>query len=141
MILGGKVVLVTGASAGIGRAAAFALAQEGADVAINYLTLSESAETLARQIRSLGRKALLLPVDVSDQPAVEAMVERTVAELGRLDVLVTSAVYSDREPFVTASMESFRKTIDVTMWGTFYVLRACARRMIEQGEGGSVVLV
>ncbi|HEV3449439.1 MAG TPA: SDR family oxidoreductase [Gemmataceae bacterium] len=141
MILAGKVALVTGASAGIGRAAALALAQQGADVAINYLTLPEAAEELAEQIRELGRRALLLRVDVSDQPAVETMVERTVAELGRLDVLVSSAVYSDREPFVTANMEGFRRTIDVTMWGAFYVLRASARHMIRQGQGGSVVLV
>src|SRR5438105_7249944 len=105
MILAGKVALVTGASAGIGRAAALALAQEGADVAINYLTLPESAEALAAQIRTLGQRSLPLPVDVSNQPAVEGMVERTVAELGRLDILVSSAVYSDREPFVTANME------------------------------------
>jgi glucose 1-dehydrogenase len=141
MILAGKVALVTGASAGIGRAAALALAQQGADVAINYLTLPEAAEELAGQIRELGRRALLLRVDVSDQPAVEAMVERAVADLGRLDVLVSSAVYSDREPFVTANMEGFRRTIDVTMWGAFYVLRASARHMIRQGQGGSVVLV
>jgi glucose 1-dehydrogenase len=141
MKLAGKVALVTGASAGIGRATALGLAQEGADVAVNYLTFPEAAQELAGDIRKLGRRVVLLPVDVSREPAVEAMVERTVAELGRLDVLVSSAVYSDREPFVTANMESFRKTIDVTMWGTFYVLRASVRRMIEQGAGGSVVLV
>src|SRR5437016_466356 len=140
MKLAGKVALVTGASAGIGLAAAYALAQDGADVALNYLTFPSAAEDLAGQIRALGRRALLLPVDVSNQAAVEAMVERTVAELGRLDVLVSSAVYSDREMFVTANMEGFRRTIDVTMWGTFYVLRAGSRQMIKQGHGGSVVL-
>src|SRR5690348_13616242 len=102
MILAGKVALVTGASAGIGRAAALALAQSGANVAINYLTYPEGAEELAEQVRGLGRKAILLPVDVSNQATVEGMIERTIAELGRLDVLVSSAVYSDREPFVTA---------------------------------------
>lgn len=141
MKLAGKIALVTGASGGIGRAAALALAREGADVAINYLTWPEAAEELAGQVRALGRRALLLPVDVSDQAAVEAMVARTAAELGRLDILVTSAVYSDREPFTTADMAGFRRTIDVTMWGAFYCLRAAANQMIRQGQGGCVVLV
>jgi len=141
MKLKGKVGLVTGASAGIGRTTALALAREGADVAINYLTYAEEAERLAKEIVALGRRALLLPVDVSDQAAVEAIVERTTHELGRLDILVTSAVYSDREPFVTANMEGFRRTIDVTMWGAFYCLRAATRQMIQQGQGGNVVLV
>jgi glucose 1-dehydrogenase len=141
MRLAGKVALVTGASAGIGRATALALAREGADVAINYLTYAETAEELAVQVRSQGCRALLYRVDVSDQAAVEAMVEGVVAELGRLDLFVSSAVYSDREPFLTADMTGFRRTIDVTMWGAFYGLRAAARQMIKQGQGGSAVLV
>lgn len=139
--LPGKVALVTGASSGIGRAAAVRFAREGADVALNYLTLPEGAEQAAAEIRALGRKALLLKVDVSDQAAVEAMVARTVAELGRLDVFVSSAVYSDREPFTTANMAGFRKTIDVSMWGAYYALRAAANAMIEQGQGGAVVII
>ncbi|MGK4302070.1 SDR family oxidoreductase, partial [Klebsiella pneumoniae] len=82
-----------------------------------------AAEQLAGQVRSLGRKALLLPVDVSDQAAVEAMVAKVAADLGRLDILVTSAVYSDREPFHSAKMAGFQRTINVTMWGAFYALR------------------
>jgi glucose 1-dehydrogenase len=139
--LAGKVALVTGASAGIGRASALALAQHGADVAINYLTLPEAAEELARQVRALGRRALLCQVDVSDQNAVEAMVAGVVRELGRVDILVSSAVYSDREFFHQADMAGFRRTIDVTMWGAFYALRACANQMIRQGQGGSIVVV
>jgi glucose 1-dehydrogenase len=141
MKLAGKVALVTGASAGIGRATALALAKEGADVALNYLTLAESAEEAARQIRALGRKALLFPVDVSNQEAVEEMVARTAAELGRLDILVSNAVYSDREKFVTADMTGFRRTIDVTMWGAFYALRASVNQMLRQGGGGNAVIV
>ncbi|HEV3260870.1 MAG TPA: SDR family NAD(P)-dependent oxidoreductase [Gemmataceae bacterium] len=141
MRLTGRVALVTGASAGIGRATALALAREGADVALNYLSLADAAEELAGQIRALGRRALLLPVDVSDQAAVEAMVARTAGELGRLDIFVSSAVYSDREPFHTADMAGFRRTIDVTMWGAFYVLRAAVNVMIRQGQGGNAVLV
>ena len=139
--LSGKVALVTGASAGIGRAVAVGLAEDGADVALNYLTLPDGAEAAAAHIRSLGRRALLCPVDVSDQSAVEKMVERVVAELGRLDILVTAAAYSDREFFHKAEMAGFRKTIDVTMWGAFYCLRAAVNQMLRQGGGGAVVVV
>jgi glucose 1-dehydrogenase len=141
MKLAGKVALVTGASAGIGKASALALAQQGADVAINYLTLPEGAEEVAGQIRALGRKALLCRVDVSDQSAVEAMVGRVVTELGRLDIFVSVAVYSDREPFHTADMNGFRRTIDVSMWGAYYGLRAAVNQMLKQGGGGCAVMV
>lgn len=139
--LSGKVALVTGASSGIGRAAAVQLAQAGADIALNYLTMPEGAEAAAAEIEKLGRRALLYRVDISDQAAVDRMVAETVAKLGRMDVYVSSAVFSEREPFTTADMAGFRKTIDVSMWGAFYGLRATCARMIEQKQGGSAVIV
>jgi glucose 1-dehydrogenase len=138
--LAGKVVLVTGAGGGIGRASAVALARAGADVAVNDLRFPASGG-VAAEVAAAGRRVLPLPADVSDQAAVEAMVARTVADLGRLDVLVTCAVYSDREPFTTADMAGVRKTIDVSLWGSFYALRAAANQMIRQGQGGSAVIV
>jgi glucose 1-dehydrogenase len=141
MNLSGKVALVTGASAGIGRAAAIALAQEGADVALNFLGYEESAGKAAEQIRGLGRRALLLPVDISDQPAVETMAAKTAAELGRIDILVTAAVFSEREFFYKADMAGFKRTIDVSMWGPYFVLRAVTNQLIKQGQGGSVVVI
>jgi glucose 1-dehydrogenase len=141
MKLAGKVALVTGASAGIGQATALALAREGADVALNYYSLLEAAEATAGQIRALGRRALLFPVDVASQAAVEDMVAAIAAQLGRLDLFVSNAVYSDREPFTTADMDGFRRTIDVTMWGAFHGLRAAANQMIRQGQGGAAVVV
>jgi glucose 1-dehydrogenase len=134
------VALVTGAAGGIGRASAVALARAGADVAVNDLRF-ESEGSVVDEIAAAGRRSLPLPVDVSDQAAVEAMVTRAVGELGRLDIFVSAAVYSDREPFTTANMAGFRKTIDVSMWGSFYVLRAAANQMIRQGQGGAVVIV
>ena len=68
----------------------------GADVAVNYLTYPDAAQELAGQIRALGRRVLLFPVDVSDQAAVEGMVDQLARDLGRLDIFVSSAVYSDR---------------------------------------------
>src|SRR5436305_2085373 len=138
--LAGKVALVTGAAGGIGRAAAVALARAGADIALNDLRFPIDGGVVA-EVAAAGRRSLPLPADVSDQAAVEAMVGRTVAELGRLDIFVSSAVYSDREPFTTADMAGFRRTIDVSMWGSFYALRAVANQMIRQGQGGSVVVV
>ena len=137
----GKVALVTGASSGIGCAAAIKLAAAGADVALNYLTMPEGAEAAAKEIRALGRQALLYPVDVSDHGAVDRMVADLVMKLGRIDVFVSSAVFSEREPFTSADLDGFRKTIDVSMWGAYYCLRATSARMIEQRQGGSTVIV
>lgn len=141
MILQGRIALVTGASSGIGRATALTLARAGADVAINYLTLPEAAEELAKEIRTLGRRALLCPVDVAEQDAVEVMVERIAAELGRLDIFVSNAFYSDEDLFHQADMAGFRRTIDVTLWGAFYGLRASVKQMLRQGQGGAAVIV
>ncbi len=139
--LEGKVALVTGASSGIGRATAIALARAGADVALNYYSLAEEAESAARDITALGKRAPLFPLDISDQAAVERMVAETVDKLGRIDVYISSAVFSEREPFTVADMAGFRKTIDISMWGAYYGLRATCARMIEQKQGGSVVIV
>jgi glucose 1-dehydrogenase len=141
MILAGQVALVTGAGRGIGRATALALAQAGAHVGVNYFDNRSEAEEVAAAVRQAGTRALLLHGDVSDQATVENLVAATVAELGRLDIAVANAYHSDRELFWEADMEKFRRTVDVTLWGAFYTLRAAVRQMIAQGGGGSVVLI
>jgi glucose 1-dehydrogenase len=139
--LAGKVAVITGASSGIGQAAAVKLAEAGADVTMCYHSGKDAAETTASQVRALGRKALPYKIDVSDQAAVEAMVAETVQQLGRVDVFVSSAVYSDREPFLSANMAGFRKTLEVSMFGAYYCLRACCNQMVKQGQGGAAVIV
>jgi glucose 1-dehydrogenase len=139
--LAGKVALITGASSGIGRATAVDLAEAGADIALNYYSNKAEAEAVTARIRTLGRRVIPFRVDVSDHAAVEQMADDTVAQLGRIDYFVSSAVYSDREPFLTANMDGFRKSLDVSLMGAFYGLRACCNRMVKQGQGGAAVIV
>lgn len=141
MELAGQSALVTGASRGIGRGVAVALAQAGADVAINFHAHADEAEQVAAEVRASGRRALLLQGDVSDEQVMERMVAEAAAAFGRLDIAVSNAAYSDRELFYEADLRGFRRTVDVTMWGAFYLLRSAARRMIAQGGGGSIVII
>ncbi len=139
--LAGKKALVTGASSGIGRATAIMLAEAGCDVAMNYFGMADSANSAAAKIRGLGRKAEQFEVDISDQAAVEKMVKQAVERLGGIDIMVTAAVYSDREYFWKADMAGFRKTIEVSMMGPFYVLRAVTNHMIDTKRPGNIVVV
>jgi glucose 1-dehydrogenase len=139
--LTGQVAVVTGASLGIGRATAVALGRAGAKVVVNYHSHEGAADEVVEMVREAGSIALKHQADVADHAAVEEMIERAVAEFGALDVVISNAAYSDRQLFYEADLEGFRRTVDVTMWGAFYLLRAASQQMIRQGGGGSAVLV
>ncbi|MCA9153710.1 MAG: glucose 1-dehydrogenase [Planctomycetales bacterium] len=141
MNLKGRVAVITGASLGIGRAAAIEMARSGAQVVINYRQHADEAEQVVRAVRDEGSQAIAVQADVSDVNAVEQLVERAVAEFGKVDILVSNAVYSDRELFHEADLAGFRRTIDVTMWGAFYAVRCAARQMIKQQSGGAICIV
>ncbi len=141
MKLEGRTAIVTGASKGIGRAVAVELAKQGANVGINYYSGADGAAEVAREVEALGRKAILLQGDVSDQSFVEGMVQRVVDECGSLEHYVSNAVYSDRERMIDANMDGFRRTVDVSMWGAFYGVRAAAQQMVKQGNGGAITVV
>src|SRR5262249_30976676 len=111
------------------------------DVALNYFSLPESADSAAAKIRGLGRQALQFRLDIADQSAVETMVSETIAKLGEIDILVCSAVFSDRELFWKTDMAGFRRTLDVSMMGPYYALRAVANHMIGRKQGGNVVVI
>jgi glucose 1-dehydrogenase len=139
--LAGRNVLVTGSSKGIGAGCALEMAREGANVAINYHSSREDAEQVAEQIRKYGGKALILHGDVGNRERVEEMIAETAATFGSLDVFVSNAVYSDRQLMLEADLKGFEKTINVSMWGAFYGLRGAARQMVQQGRGGSIVVI
>ncbi|MBU6384343.1 MAG: SDR family oxidoreductase [Planctomycetes bacterium] len=137
-ILKGQTAIVSGAGRGIGAAIAKALAAQGANVAVN--DIREPTETV-QAILDMGRKAISLVGDVSDQASVEAMVQKAKDQLGPVSILVSNAAFSDRELFYQANMEGFRKTIDVCMWGPFYLARAVANQMIAEKIQGNMVFI
>ena len=157
--LDGKVAIVTGAGRlrGMGRAAAVALAELGADVVVTGTSRDPQTfppdekavgwrdiESSAEQIRALGRRALPLVVDVTDQEQVQMMADRTVQEFGRIDILVNNAAYgrgSDRAPVHELDPDIFRRVVDVKVLGTYLCTAAVARVLIAQDEGGKIVNV
>jgi len=142
--LEGKVALVTGASLGIGRAIAIEMAQEGADVAINYRSHIEEAQEVARAVEAMGRRALICQADVADREAVEKMVAATVSNLGSLDIAVANAGMSIRQPVVEAEWSNILRTIEVNQFGTFHTCQFAARQMVAQcgaGRMGGKILI
>ncbi|MBR9801523.1 SDR family oxidoreductase [bacterium] len=139
--LKGKNAIVTGASQGIGAAIALALAEAGANVAINYSGSNQRAEAVAERCREAGVQVRLAKADVGRQAEVERIVAETSDEFGGIDIAVSNAAYSDRELFYEADMEGFERTVQVTMWGAFYLLRAVANEMIASETQGSIVIV
>lgn len=131
-----KRALVTGGNSGIGAAIVTALAEAGARVAINYHSHPESAQSLAQKLSEGGAETLAFQADVSDAGAVAAMFQQLDAAWGGLDILVNCAgIDGPREPAWEASLEAWRKVIEVNLLGSFYSAREALRRMVPQGGG------
>ena len=139
--LKGKRAIVSGASMGIGRGIAIELAKAGAEVIINSRSHGQDAEDVVSECNSVGGKAHKIQADFASQAEVERLVDESAALMGGIDIVVSNAVYSDRHLFIESDLDEFRKTIDVSMWGAFYFLRAAAQRMVEAGAGGSAVVI
>ena len=155
--LDGKVAVVTGAGRmrSIGRPIAVELARAGCDVVVTGTGRSpdrypddekaagwRDIESVADEIRALGRKATAVVSDVSDDSSVDALVHQVIKEHGRIDFVVNNAGAArgeDRRPIVDVEPDVWRRVIDVNLNGSFLMSRAFARKMIEQGEGGGIV--
>ncbi|MFI5059965.1 MAG: SDR family oxidoreductase [Actinomycetales bacterium] len=135
--LAGKVALITGADSGIGKAVAIAYAREGADVAIGYLSETEDAEDTAKWVRDAGRRAVVIGGDLADPQTCRDLVARTVAELGRLDILVSNAAFQmTHETIEEIPDDEWDHTVATNLSAYFHLVKAALPHL---GEGASII--
>ena len=157
--LSGKVALVTGAGRyrGIGRDTALALARAGADVAVTGTGRSRDTfpddekamgwrdiESVADEVRAMGRRALTIVADLADGAQATWIVEQTATELGSVDILVNNAAFAmanDRVPIVELDDAIWHRVLDIKIHGSYYASKAAAKEMIRQGTGGSIIMI
>lgn len=157
--LSGKVAIVTGAGRyrGIGRDTAIALARAGADVAVTGTGRSPDTfpddekamgwrdiESVADEIRAMGRRALTIVADLGNPDQARGIIEQTVAELGSVDILVNNAAFAmaeDRVPVVELDDAIWHRVLNIKVHGSYYASKAAAQAMIQQGNGGSIIMV
>ncbi len=133
--LDGKVAIVTGASSGLGAVFARTLAEAGADVALGARRVDRLAET-QRAVEATGRRAIAVATDVSRPEDCQALVDATVAEFGKVDVLVNNAGVGTAVPATRETPEQFRSVVDVNLHGCYWMAQACGRVM---QPGSSIV--
>src|SRR5689334_983687 len=130
--LDGQVALVTGAGSGLGAAFAIALAEAGADVGCVDLSV-ETAEATAGQIRALGRRAVVVRADVSQESDAIAMVRDTVDALGSLDVVFANAgIAEEYQPLIESTLESWKRVVDVDLTSVYLTAREAAKVMVPR---------
>jgi len=139
MSIAGKVVLVTGAQQGIGRAMALEFAAAGADVAINWLDDEGAATQVADGVEAAGRRTLLVQADVARLDAVAAMVAAVEEGLGPVDILVNNAGVFPRVAFLDMAEGDWDFVLDVNLKGSCFCAQAVAKRMVAAGRPGAIV--
>ena len=135
----GKIVLVTGAQRGIGRAIAVRFAEAGADVALNFLDDKAAAESAAAEIAALGRRATTIAADISKPEEARRLVADAERALGPIDVLVNNAGIFPRAPFLDLTEDTWDAVLDTNLKATFVCAQEAARRMVAAGRPGAII--
>ena len=136
--LEGKVALITGGSRGIGAAIAKRLAAHGANIAITYTKGADAAASVVKEIERVGRKAIAIQADAADAEAVKAAVEKTVATLGGLDVLVNNAGTAIPKKFEETTLEEMDRMIDINIRGAFVATQGALKHM---KDGARIIMI
>jgi gluconate 5-dehydrogenase len=144
--LTGKVAIITGTSRGLGQYMARALAGAGADLVITSRKADDALHKFQKEVESLGRKALALPLNVRDETSIRKMADAAAAHYGKIDILVNNAGCNIRKPAIDVTWDDWNTILDTNLRGTFFVAQAVARHMIGKKYGrivniGSVTAV
>ena len=139
--LAGRVVLVTGGARDVGREISLTLAREGAAVAVNYMHSKPDADSVVAEITRAGGRAVAYQADVADYAAVGRMIDRVVADLGRLDIVVNNAGYVEAKLFLETKPEEWKRQVDVDLYGVFNVCHAAAPKLAAQNGGHIISIV
>ena len=129
-----QVAIVTGASQGIGRTLAIALAQAGADVAVVSRTRSD-LEAVAKEIEAAGRQALVIPADIQDVSQIRKLVDTVHKTFGKIDILINNAAWTATVEALEATEEEWDQTLNTSLKAIFFACQAVAKIMIQQGRG------
>ena len=133
--LDGKVALVTGSGRNIGRATVLQLAREGANIVVNARSNQQEAESVAREVRDLGVKAVPILADVGNKAEVEALAAKALSEFGRVDILINNAAIRPHKPFLEVSDSDWEQVRGVVLDGPFYLTRALIGEMAKNKYG------
>src|SRR5262252_4006063 len=139
MFLKGKVAIVTGGNSGIGKAIVLELAEQGASVAIDYVSHPDATDDLERQIVALGDRAIGVDADVSKVTDLERLIAATVKAFGRLDIMVNNAGIETRTSILDTTEEQYEKVLQVNLKSAFFGTQLAAKQMIKQGGGGRII--
>src|SRR3954469_11392504 len=130
--------IITGSDSGIGKATAVALARDGHDVGITYSRDEAGANETADEVRSLGRRAEVRHLDLTQSATIQPLIDELGDALGGVDVLVNNAGAGPVSPFLELSLAGFRDVVEVALVGAFPAAQAAARRMADAGKGGRI---
>ena len=139
MTLKGKVAIVTGGNSGIGKAIVLALAEQGANIVIDFVAHPEATEALEKQVHALGDQAIGVDADVSKVADLEMLVARTVEAFGRLDIMVNNAGIETRTSVLDTTEEQYQRVMDINLKSAFFGTQIAAKQMIKQGTGGRII--
>jgi len=137
--LDAKVAIVTGSDSGIGRAIALKFAQEGATVVVNYAHARDKAEQVRQTIEGNKGKAIVIQADVSQYQQAMGLIQQTVEQFRRLDIMVNNAGMEIHSPFVDVTEEQFDRVVGVDLKGAFFCAQAAAREMVKSKTAGRII--
>jgi glucose 1-dehydrogenase len=139
MTLKGKVAIVTGGNSGIGKAVVLGLAEQGANVVIDYVSDEQATTDLEEKVRALGDQVIGVKADVSKIDDLRMLIDRAVDAFGRLDVMVNNAGIETRTSVLDTTEEQYEKVLDINLKSAFFGTQLAAKQMIKQGGGGRII--